>query len=925
MAARYDHMGAGGHRPVRGVIPLTARFRRASRTGRARPVIVVALIVCLAMPVATSLAGQRLRDGSTVDAAQRSLSLRAALSRLPLAARGPVSAALGRADPLAGPKATSPAQPFGAGSPVSGAAFDASDAYSYIAQGPALTPSGEVGAGLFGYSVALSANGDTALIGGPGDDGERGAVWVFTRSGGIWMQQGPKLTGGGEEIGDGWFGASVALSEDGSTALIGGPHDDEADGAAWVFMRSGTTWAQQGPKLTGGEEAGKGLFGWSVALSAEGVTALIGGPGDDQAHGAAWVFDRSGNTWTQRSRLTESGGSDEALFGFSVALSEEGTEALIGEPGEASDVGAASIFHCRSGGAECAQYAQLKADDSVGGAELGFSVALAGTTALVGGPGDHGEAGAAWVFGFVAKAPLGGWEQLGPKLTVPDGERFGAIVALSADEGTAIISGTGKAGVWDFSRGASAWTADGQVIGGSAEVAVSAAANTILLGADATDGEVGFAGVLVYAPESEPESRYTYTPPPLAPGEPTNVKAVAGNGQATVTFSPPADNGGSPVTSYQVKAFTSGTVEGVAFYSHVSAEVSGTGSPIVVKGLTNATSYYFTVGAINAAGRGLPAEPSENVIPLNPVDDIFLVGQQKPGKEGALSLSLYVSGAGTLRAQQRASAVKAAAKDARKSPSKSRKASLARTKLERSNGGALTGTALVQSAHTSAKRAGVVTLVLKPTKTALRAIRAHHRVKVPLLLTFSLAHGESSSQETTIELGGKGGASGIPATGISQPSQRYSFAGGLAGWEPAWGNMTLANSPSQKFSGAQTLQITMHTELYSAVNATFESSTTALYPLKLGSVIYMWVYRPAGTPASVSVVPMVREGARWKYCPGSAVKPPANVWYQISMTVPNCTGSPTATEPEVRAVGMQIDDPGGVGNGKSIYLDQVSW
>ncbi len=103
------------------------------------------------------------------------------------------------------------------------------------------------------------------------------------------VQQGPKLTGG-EESGEGRFGRSVALSADGDTALIGGFKDGGGLGAAWVFARSGSTWAQQGEKLTGGEESGKGQFGWSVALSAGGSTGLIGGINDAGKAGAAWAF-----------------------------------------------------------------------------------------------------------------------------------------------------------------------------------------------------------------------------------------------------------------------------------------------------------------------------------------------------------------------------------------------------------------------------------------------------------------------------------------------------------------------------------------------------------------------------------------------------------------------------------------------------------
>ena len=98
--------------------------------------------------------------------------------------------------------------------------------------------------------MALSSDGNTALIGGPDDNGDVGAAWVFTRSGSTWTQQGSKLTGSGE-VGNGDFGFSVALSADGNTALIGGP-DDNAASARRGCSRARARLDQQGTKLTGG-------------------------------------------------------------------------------------------------------------------------------------------------------------------------------------------------------------------------------------------------------------------------------------------------------------------------------------------------------------------------------------------------------------------------------------------------------------------------------------------------------------------------------------------------------------------------------------------------------------------------------------------------------------------------------------------------
>jgi hypothetical protein len=194
-----------------------------------------------------------------------------------------------------------------------------------------------------GWAVALSADGNTALIGGPGDSGENGAAWVFTRTGGTWGQQSEKLTGGCQEGTLARFGSSVALSSAGDTALIGGPEANEKSGAAWVFTRSlEGVWSQQGGKLTGSGEEGQGNFGSSVALSADGNTALIGGPLDRESSGAAWVFTGTGGTWTQQgAKLTGEGEVGGGRFGQSVALSSAGTSALIGGSGDSGSQGAA--------------------------------------------------------------------------------------------------------------------------------------------------------------------------------------------------------------------------------------------------------------------------------------------------------------------------------------------------------------------------------------------------------------------------------------------------------------------------------------------------------------------------------------------------------------------------------------------------------
>src|SRR5690606_10737103 len=132
------------------------------------------------------------------------------------------------------------------------------------------------------------------IIGGGKDNGV-GAAWVFTRIGETWTQQGNKLVGTGA-IGNSSQGNAVSLSADGNTAIVGGPADNESPtyktpGAAWIYSRNAEgVWIQQGDKLVDAEGALDAQFGASVSLSADGNTAIIGGPKDNGQKGSVWFF-----------------------------------------------------------------------------------------------------------------------------------------------------------------------------------------------------------------------------------------------------------------------------------------------------------------------------------------------------------------------------------------------------------------------------------------------------------------------------------------------------------------------------------------------------------------------------------------------------------------------------------------------------------
>ncbi|HEV8461909.1 MAG TPA: hypothetical protein VGQ38_14500 [Gaiellaceae bacterium] len=343
-----------------------------------------------------------------------------------------------------------------------GAVPDRLAANALVQQGSKLKPAEGASDARFGWRVALSADGNTALVGAPSYKGRAGAAWVITRTGTTWTQQGGPLTGSG-----GSFGFSVALSADGDTALVGAPTSAGGAGAAWVFTRTGSTWTKRA-KLTGAAEEGAAQFGWSVALSGNATVALVGGPYDGNRQGAVWTFTGSGSAWAQRGlKLKASGESGGGLFGIGLALAKNGGTALVGAPQDSGGIGAVWAYQRSSSVIQWQLRARLTGRDEGGPGAFGDSIALSdtGTRALVGGPFDSANAGAAWDF----RASGSGWVQEGRKITdrrVPAkggllvraarAEEFGLSVALSGDGGTALVGAPtdrGRVGsAWLFAR-----------------------------------------------------------------------------------------------------------------------------------------------------------------------------------------------------------------------------------------------------------------------------------------------------------------------------------------------------------------------------------------------------------------------------------------------------------------------------------------
>ena len=431
-----------------------------------------------------------------------------------------------------------------------------------VTQLAALTASDAGQADEFGYSVDIS--GDTIVIGARGveDAGgaDRGAAYVFTKPPGGWTSatETARLTSSDSADYD-QFGSAVGVS--GGTVVVGAPRHNPGGqtwaGAAYTFNEPGGGWATTttpSGKLNHGV-ADSLFFGEAVAI--DGTTLAVGArydqvPSTDS--GSVYVYTLTGGTWSRLQRLDPPGGSSSDYFGASVALS--GDTLVGGAPGtntgSDTDTGKAFVFE-RSGGTFAAT-ASLTAPTPAQGAQFGWSVATTGSRAVVGAwrADDAGnDSGAAYFF----DRPTGGWADgiTGQVLIgtgAQAGDRAGSSVALGTDS------------VWVGAPGANV-------------------------------SHPGFVDIYQVA---------------NAPGAPTAAAAVAGDGQATVSWTTPSSDGGSAITSYTATASPGGA----------TCTATAPATSCAVTGLDNGTAYTFSVTATNAAGTSSASSMSAAVTPMAP-------------------------------------------------------------------------------------------------------------------------------------------------------------------------------------------------------------------------------------------------------------------------------------------------------------------
>ncbi len=352
----------------------------------------------------------------------------------------------------------------------------------------------------FGFSVIVES--DTAVIGAPFDDDNgsgSGSAYVFVRSGGVWTEQ-QKFSASDGDVDD-QFGHSVGLS--GDSAVIGARLDDDgasASGSAYVFVRSGTVWSEQQKLLASG--IASQTFGSSVSISGD---VIVGGAPLGVRPGIGYLYERVGTVWSAEQKLgADSVGPSDEFFGSSVSIS--GDTAVIGAPsyddGANTDSGAAYVF-IRSGTTWTEQQ-ELRSSDLAPGDEFGSSVSISGDTVLVGARWDDDNgffSGSAYV--FTRSGTVWTEQQKLTASTGVAGDWFGYSVSLSGD--TAVVgallhdgAGSSSGAAYVFVRSGTVWTEQQELLAsdGAADdqfgTSVSVSVDTTVIGAvlddDSGDG-----------------------------------------------------------------------------------------------------------------------------------------------------------------------------------------------------------------------------------------------------------------------------------------------------------------------------------------------------------------------------------------------------------------------------------------------------
>jgi hypothetical protein len=236
----------------------------------------------------------------------------------------------------------------------------------------------------FGFGSSISGDGLTIAVGAM--NGKKG--YIFLYSGGSWSQQAAIANPtGGTHNSD--FGNKCALSQDGNTMVMTARSDhalaNDFDGAAYVFVRSGTSWSMQQKIQASVSEGPSAKFGESCDISWDGNTIAIGCFRCNTNSGAVFVFTRSGSTWTQEQKIQPTDIAQQDLFAITVGISGDGNSIVAGSYSEdnGSFLSAGALYAFSRSGTTWSQEIKLYSSDTASNDEFGYGVAIAKDTGTV--------------------------------------------------------------------------------------------------------------------------------------------------------------------------------------------------------------------------------------------------------------------------------------------------------------------------------------------------------------------------------------------------------------------------------------------------------------------------------------------------------------------------------------------------------------
>lgn len=228
----------------------------------------------------------------------------------------------------------------------------------------------------FGYDITISGDGNTIIASSYLDDdkgSDAGSAYFYRRDGASYIQV-AKLTASDGEAGDN-FGHSVAVSYDGSTAVIGSSDDDSMRGAAYVISWNGSSFVES-QKITASDGVANDFFGYNIDISTDGKTIAVSAYKDDSM-GSAYIYKLSGLSYVQTQKLTADDRTVDDIFAAGIAITSNGNSILLGSSGDddnGNDSGSIYLFNLKESG--YIQTKKITASDSTTGDSLGLSVAI---------------------------------------------------------------------------------------------------------------------------------------------------------------------------------------------------------------------------------------------------------------------------------------------------------------------------------------------------------------------------------------------------------------------------------------------------------------------------------------------------------------------------------------------------------------------